>query len=449
MKTLLEIYISSITNSPMLFYLSNIPLEYINTILIALITLTVKRVKLEKADVIKYAKISCIFCIIERILIPSPFCIIVFIATSIILLHKIFKVDLKGIAILQTTVFLFTLGIKSVFSNIFYEFFNMLTMSEMARNVAFNLSTHLMVTLNLIVLFLITRELKVSTEIFKGSTKREIKNATTITGIGIIALYGALAKATNANLAETVILTVFDFIVISLVYYVIIEALIRAYKIRNVSMNIERLEKHNENLSLEIETIRGFKHDFNNIVQAMSGYIKMKDMKALEKYFNKLFSECSTMKNKEALNPKIIKEPAIYNLLANKFKIAEASDIKMNIETEEIDFTDKNIYDVSRMLGILLDNALEATEECKEKVINVRFRKDKENKHLIIIENTYNNSNIDTTKIFEKNYTTKKERGNSGLGLYEVKKILERNTSLDLYTTKDDEIFKQQLEMYK
>ena len=107
-------------------------------------------------------------------------------------------------------------------------------------------------------------------------------------------------------------------------------------------------------------------------------------------------------------------------------------------------------YVISRMLGILLDNALEATNECEEKLINVQFiKEDKRNKNLIIIENTYKDKDIDTTKIFEKNYTTKKNKKNSGLGLWKVHDILKKDHSLDLFTTKDDNMFRQEIEIYE
>ena len=105
------------------------------------------------------------------------------------------------------------------------------------------------------------------------------------------------------------------------------------------------------------------------------------------------------------------------------------------------------IYEFTRVLGILLDNAIEAAKECEEKIINIEMRKDsKRNRQLLIIENTFPNKDIDTEKIYEKNYSTKS--GNSGLGLWEVRKILKRNNNLNLFTTKNERFFKQQLEMY-
>ena len=66
--------------------------------------------------------------------------------------------------------------------------------------------------------------------------------------------------------------------------------------------------------------------------------------------------------------------------------------------------------------------------------------------HLIKIDNTYKDKNIDTEKIFEKDYSTKP--GNNGLGLWEIRQILHKNYNLNLFTTKDNDYFKQQLEIY-
>lgn len=61
------------------------------------------------------------------------------------------------------------------------------------------------------------------------------------------------------------------------------------------------------------------------------------------------------------------------------------------------------IYEFTKILGILLDNAIEAAQECEKKVINVTIRKDfKVNRQLLVIENTYKDKNIDTEKIYER-----------------------------------------------
>lgn len=97
--------------------------------------------------------------------------------------------------------------------------------------------------------------------------------------------------------------------------------------------------------------------------------------------------------------------------------------------------------------GILMDNAIEAATECEEKIINVCIRKDfKASRQVLIIENTYKDKEVDTEKIYEKGFSSKPH--NTGLGLWEVRQILKRNNNLNLFTSKDDTFFRQQLEIY-
>ena len=60
--------------------------------------------------------------------------------------------------------------------------------------------------------------------------------------------------------------------------------------------------------------------------------------------------------------------------------------------------------------------------------------------------NTYKDKNINTDKIFEKGYSTKE--GNTGLGLWEIRQILKKNSNLNLFTTKNSEFFTQQFEIF-
>ena len=210
---------------------------------------------------------------------------------------------------------------------------------------------------------------------------------------------------------------------------------------------------YNKTLNTLYDNIRGFKHDFNNIVQAIGGYLSADNLEGLRAYYKDLLEECQINNNLAVLNPELINNPAIYSLLADKYYKAEKASIKLNLEVMA-DLSNLNIkvYELSRILGVLLDNSLEAAAKCENKLVNVIFRNDKKhNKVLIIIQNTYINKNINIDRIFEKGYSSKKDDTSNqkhGLGLWEIKKYLEKNTNLDLYTTKNDEFFTQQFEIY-
>ena len=102
------------------------------------------------------------------------------------------------------------------------------------------------------------------------------------------------------------------------------------------------------------------------------------------------------------------------------------------------------IFDFCKILGIFLDNAIEAAEESDEREINIVFRRSAADKvQIFSIENTYKDKDVDTEKIFEKDFSTKNR--NSGIGLWEVKNIVDRNKNVTLLTSKDKKFFTQKL----
>lgn len=230
-----------------------------------------------------------------------------------------------------------------------------------------------------------------------------------------------------------------------LIFLIII--FINAYGFIN-KRNFLKLQEVNKNLTEINDKVRCFRHDFNNILQAIDGYIVLDDMDSLQTYFNSLVKECNYVNVVDFLNNRVKENPAISSVLLSKFRVAEKNNIKMNIQiSTDLSKFKKKSYIISRVLGILLDNALEACLETEEKIVNVKFFKDDmKNKNLIKIENTYINKEVDIRKIFEKEYTTKD--GNTGLGLWKVQDMLKQDTNFELFTTKDDYMFKQQLEIY-
>lgn len=226
-------------------------------------------------------------------------------------------------------------------------------------------------------------------------------------------------------------------------------SLININKLNIAKQNLEETRLMNKTLTILNDKIRAFRHDFNNIIQALGGYIQAKDIDGLEKYYSQLLKDCQEVNNLTGLNPEAINNPAIYSLLASKYYLATEKGIEFDLDIfMDLTSIDMKIYEFCRILGILLDNAIQATQECEEKHIKVTIRKDNRCKRqLLIVENTYKEKDIDTEKIFEKGYSTKE--GNTGLGLWEVRQILLKNTNLNLFTSKDNTYFKQQLEIYK
>lgn len=237
-----------------------------------------------------------------------------------------------------------------------------------------------------------------------------------------------------------------SILTVDLYFYASIINILYRCQILQAKHKIENLKLCNKTILNMYDETRAFKHDFHNIIQAIGGYVWTNDMEGLKHYYQEISNDCKNANNLSKLNPNVINNPAIYNILADKYYKAENHNIKINLDVMlDLNHLNIKIYELTRILGILLDNAIEASKECNEKNINVFFKQDKY-KQILIIENTYLDKQLSIEKIFEKNYTTKPN--NTGLGLWEVRKILNKNSNLNLHTSKNNDYFSQQLEIY-
>ena len=242
--------------------------------------------------------------------------------------------------------------------------------------------------------------------------------------------------------------TFFNFICLLIYFVLSFFSLAKVMSLSTTTKKLESAEEYNKTLHILHDNVRGFKHDFDNIVTTIGGYIKTNDMEGLEKYYSQLQEDCSKVNNLYILNPDIINNPGIYNLLTTKYSEAEENGIKVNL-TFLLDLNELHmkIYEFARILGILLDNAIDAASECDEKVLNIFFRNEaRNNRNIILIENTYKYKDVDLNQIFNKGITGKENH--TGLGLWEIRQLLKKNNNVNLYTNKNEKYFTQQLEIY-
>ena len=297
-------------------------------------------------------------------------------------------------------------------------------------------------------LILVFKKSKLSIASFEFIDKKNkiIIITNSIIGVITIATQFYLASFYNENLP--LIITLLSLLTLTAFFIINIFSLISVIKLRNTTQNLEESQLYNKTLQILHDNVRAFRHDFSNIVTAIGGYVSMNDMDGLKKYYSQLLIDCQRTNNLTTLSPEVINNPAIYNVLANKYHIADEKGIKIELSIfYDINKLNIKIYELTRILGILLDNAIEASAECENKIINVTVREEpNKNRKVILIENTYNDKTINTETIYEKGFSTK--QGNTGLGLWQVRQILKKNTNLNLYTYKNEEYFCQQLEIY-
>ena len=425
-------------------------LSFIEATVSMLLFTTIFNLKSSRKSKIIYVSLVAIVGSIIRIFIPDPygsFINILFILSSIKFIYKTtwLKALLSEFIMiaLSTVLELFMLKFYQTVLNMPYE--NVMTIP--ICRLIFTLSIYLCTY----ILYRIIKYFKFNIKLENMARKNKslfIVN----TFLGILAIATQIYLMAFYSDKMPIYITITS--ILSLLAYFVISfySLLSTNKLDITTRDLEEAQLYNRTLTILHDSIRGFKHDFHNIVQSIGGYADRGDLEGLRVYYRQLLQDCSRTNNLTALNPEVINNPAIYNVMATKYHKADEIGVQINlgifIDLNEIEKHMK-ISEFTRILGILLDNAIEAASECENKIIHVSFRKEPNRRRLlVVIDNTYKNKDINVDKIYEKDFSTKSKPTNSGRGLWEVRQILKKNNNLNLFTTKSEEFFSQQFEIY-
>lgn len=447
MEILNNIWMALSTPNEGLLNLIFIPAALIENYLTLLLFASILNISINAKQKLQYVISTSCICILSLLFISNPFNVILNYLFDIIIAYFIFKISfLKSTVAIIVSGLIFNLS-GALILNPYLTVLN-ISSTELTTIPIYRIPYMLLmyIIIGIIIFILKNRHLKINfLDVLDTHTKR-VLFSNLFLGIIVLAVQSVIAVYYTDKLP--IIITFFSFISLLAYFVLSIYSLTRAFKLTLTTQKLESTEEYNNTLRILHDNVRGFKHDFDNIVTTIGGYIKTEDMKGLKKYYSQLEDDCQRVNNLYILNPDVVKNDGIYNLLTKKYYEAESKDVKVNI-TFLLDLTTLNmkIYEFARILGILLDNAIEASSECKEKIINITFKNDTKNyRQLLIIENTYNTPDIDTEKIFEKGVSEKENH--SGLGLWEVRKLVKKNSNVNLFTSKNDKYFVQQLEIY-
>lgn len=447
MELLNNIWSALTTPNETLTSFLTIPLFFIENTLILYLILSLFKIEIERKLKIIYVVLASFISIISNFLIPSPINMIFNYIALFILIYFIFSMTKTKTLI---AVIFPTMVFALLSTLISHPYMNLLNITSVdILSVPIYRFFHLFIVyISIFVIILIFRHQKLNLEALDNLPKKTSHIIIINIFLGFFAVIVQLIV--NVYCIDSLPRPVTFLVFISLLSYfsISIYSLTRVIKLSITTQKLQNAEEYNKTLTILHDSVRGFKHDFDNIVTTIGGYVKTNDIEGLKKYYVQLEDDCQKVNNLYVLNPKLINNPGVYSLLTTKYHEAEEKGIKMNMSLL-LDLSDLHmkIYEFTRILGILLDNAIDASSECDEKSINIIFRDDSKNhRQLVIVENTYKDKNVDTEKIFNKGYSGKENH--TGLGLWEVRKIVEKSKNLNLYTNKTDKYFSQQIEIY-
>lgn len=232
--------------------------------------------------------------------------------------------------------------------------------------------------------------------------------------------YFDLNKPTS-TLLSIVVIIVYSFITIILLNEKN-ENLKMQYEYDSLTQNLNEYEKM-------IEYQRVSNHENKNQLLVIKGLIEKKDSKTVE-YINSIIKECNEPNDKFLYQTNKIPSGGLRGLIY--YKVLLMKDKKINIElniensVRKIDFENLGINinrDLCKIVGVLLDNAIEAVEDIENKNIAIDLSY-KNKKFEITISNNFEGL-IDLNSIDKRGYSTKGEGHGYGLSL--VKEIVNNN----------------------
>lgn len=211
----------------------------------------------------------------------------------------------------------------------------------------------------------------------------------------------------------------------------------------------DNLQEYISQIEILYQNLRSFKHDYANIMLSMSGFIDNNDPEGLKKYYEEQIFPMSDhlIKTNDAIaalrNLDIME---LKSLIFVKLNYALELNIEVHVEiVEKIEAINMESIDLVRITGILLDNAIEACQECEKPSICFSIIKTNQDVTLII-KNTYVKRDIDYSKLGNIGVSSKGE--GRGSGLHNIKNIISAYDNVIMDTEYGTEYFTQVLEIY-
>lgn len=158
---------------------------------------------------------------------------------------------------------------------------------------------------------------------------------------------------------------------------------------------------------------RFFKHDYKNILASLEYAIQTENMHDIKETYYSVIRRSQLLLPKETmLQLSQLSDIQLRGVILVKYQLAAEHSVNITLSVDKL-FDNTSIekdIDFYRVVGILLDNAIEAVSLTTDKKVSIIFSKDNE----IIIVNSYQ-ENIDIHRIEELGYSSKNTH--EGIGL--------------------------------
>lgn len=298
--------------------------------------------------------------------------------------------------------------------------------------------------LMIILIYLLRKPLKTVVN-YKLSNNVKIVTVSALTLITIaIFFYNLISNFRHDNDIYTYLLVIITLIAI------LVTLLRQKMDNENMFKKYDDLLTIMKNYESDIEEQRTINHESKNELLTIRSKLSEENDKELCSYIDSIIGDKKSVKSAKFSKFKYLPSNGLKGFFYYKFIEAEKRGIKVSLNISKLvensylgDMKTKDFKDLTRIIGVYLDNAIEAASTSKDKKLGIEIYEVK-GIIQIIISNTYDNA-IEKDKVGNERYSTKGK--NRGHGLLLVKRILNENNRITSETKITDNLYIQTIKI--
>ena len=206
----------------------------------------------------------------------------------------------------------------------------------------------------------------------------------------------------------------------------------------------EHLQTYTDEIVGLYNEIRGFRHDYAGMLVSMQMAIDSKDLQEIDRIYNEVLVKANQKLRSDKytyFDLNNIEDSALRSLIAQSIVYARNKDVEFILEVKDIiTRLSIDLLDLVRIMSVLLNNAVEGAAESYLKQMEVAVIK-MDLETVIVIQNSCKITMTPSEDLFELGFSTKGR--NRGIGLNNVKEILDKYENIILETEMEDSKFSQ------
>ena len=207
-------------------------------------------------------------------------------------------------------------------------------------------------------------------------------------------------------------------------------------------------QKHLQNYTDEIvglyNEIRGFRHDYAGMLVSMQMAIDSGDLQEIDRVYNEVLVKANHKLRSDKytyFDLNNIEDSALRSLVAQSIVYARNNGVEFTLEVKDtITKLPIDLLDLVRIMSVLLNNAVEGSADSYKKQMEVAVIK-METETVIVIQNSCKMTMTPSGDLFALGFSTKGR--NRGVGLNNVKEILDKYNNIILETEMEGSTFRQ------